>query len=99
MIKIKGIKIKNFNKIFNINKDKSKSNSSKKSNRINKIKNYLSKIPKKKKSENLTKRRIMDNIIKIKTSQKKKNSLTYNYPQSLTERERSKKSKKIRILE
>ena len=99
VIKIKGIKIKNFNKIFNINKDKSKSNSSKKSNRINKIKNYLSKIPKKKKSENLTKRRIMDNIIKIKTSQKKKNSLTYNYPQSLTERERSKKSKKIRILE
>ena len=103
VIKIKGIKIKNFNKILNINKEKSNSNSSKKNSKLNsKNKNYLSKIPKNNNYEKKTHRRILDdknNIIKIKTSQiKKKNSFTYNFPQSLTEREKSKKSKNSRIL-
>ena len=98
VIKIKGIQIKNFNKILNNHKEKSLSNSSRKTERISsKItnKNILLKIPK----------NINYNKIKINTNRKKNiikisnkildiknnisNSNNYYFPESLTERDNS----------
>ena len=87
-IKIKGIQIKNFNKILSQNKESSRSSTSKKSYRIKK--EILLKIPK-----NIN----IEMINKLKTkksnkSRKKKNNkalIFYNFPKSLTERENSKK--------
>ena len=95
-IKIKGIQIKNFNKILNVNKEKSKSNSSQKSRRLNITNNkFFFKIPK---DINFSKK---INVDKIKDNNKKINNLkqiintkmkTTNYnnniffPKSLTER-------------
>ena len=97
VLKIKGIQIKNFNKIYN--KEKSESNSSKKSIGISyKINKPLLKIPK-----NKTNNIILD-IIKKKENEKSKRlynlkkqikiNLNDNvFLKSLTERDKSTKSK------
>ena len=107
VIKIKGIQIKNFNKILNINRERSKSNSSKKSGRLNcKNNKILIKIPK---DNNHDKKTIIGKInekIKIKKINqminKKMNITNYNsfnyFPKSLTERNNINKSKKNLIL-
>ena len=86
VIKVKGIQIKNFNKILSLNKESSKSCTSTKSYRIKK--KILLKIPKKIDIE-------MINKLKTKKSKKKKDNkvnLFFSiFPKSLTERENSKK--------
>ena len=90
VIKIKGIKIKNFNKI--VNKEKSNSNSSKKNRKlIKESKKNLLKIPKKYKIKNLQLinhniKKIKNLNIKVQKNNNVINSFFNNLTNSLTER-------------
>ena len=103
VIKIKGIQIKNFNKIINENKEKSKSNSSKKNKCLNyKNNKILIKIPKDNKKTNIgkinenTKIKRINHIINKNLNKTNYNNSIFNYfPKSLTERNNLYKSKKI----
>ena len=107
-IKIKGIQIKNFNKILNVNKEKSKSNSSQKSRRLNITNNkFIFKIPKDINfSKKINKDKKKDNNKKINNLKqiinKKMNNKNYNnnifFPKSLTERNNLNKSKPAIII-
>ena len=103
VIKIKGIQIKNFNKILNTNKEKSHSNSSKKTERIknkNTRKNFILKIPKnidynKRINSNEKKNKIKISKKKIiKKKSCKSNFKNYFSTKSFTERENPNKIKK-----
>ena len=89
VIKIKGIQIKNFNKILNINKESSKSNTSTKSYRIKK--KILLKIPKNINIEMINKLKIKKSNKSRKKKNNKSNLIFSNFPKSLTERGNSKK--------
>lgn len=99
IIRIKGIQIKNFNKILNINKGKCQSNSNKKHRRITyKNSKIIFKIPKYKNNKiaNVEKININNNQIKFKI--KISNYAGYNFTKSLTERDMNNKSQKTLLI-
>lgn len=89
VIKIKGIQIKNFNKILGLNKESSKSSTSTKSYRIKK--KILLKIPKNINIEMINKLKTKRSNKSRKKKNNKTNMLFSNFQKSLTERENSKK--------
>jgi len=91
VIKIKGIQIKNFNKILSLNKENSsKSSTSTKSYRIKK--KILLKIPKNINIEMINKLKIKKSNKSRKKKNNKTNLLLSNFPKSLTDRDYSKKT-------
>lgn len=91
VIKIKGIQIKNFNKILSLNKENSsKSSTSTKSYRIKK--KILLKLPKNINIEMINKLKIKKSNKSRKKKNNKTNLLLSNFPKSLTDRDYSKKT-------
>ena len=89
VIKVKGIQIKNFNKILSLNKESSKSNTSTKSYKLKK--KILLKIPKSINIEMINKLKTKQSNKSRKKKNNKTNLLFSNFPKALTERENSKK--------
>ena len=86
---MKGIQIKNFNKILSLNKESCKLNTSTKSYKLKK--KILLKIPKSINIEMINKLKTKQSNKSRKKKNNKTNLLFSNFPKSLTERENSKK--------